>query len=110
MTESQGRVWTGVLRVGPHRGDHRVALRAAVSVAVPLVVLWAVGRLDLSIYASFGAFAALYGRHDVFRDRIRMQASAGGVLLLAMLIGTALSVLAAPAVLSIVVVALVAAA
>lgn len=110
MTESQGRVWTGVLRVGPHRGDHRVALRAAVSVAVPLLVLWAVGRLDLSIYASFGAFAALYGRHDVFRDRIRMQASAGGVLLCAMLIGTALSVLAAPAVLSIVVVALVAAA
>lgn len=109
MTESQGRVWTGVLRVAPHRGDHRVALRAAVSVAVPLVVLWALGRLDLSIYASFGAFAALYGRHDVFRDRIRMQASAGVVLLVAMLIGTALSVLAAPAVASVLVVALVAA-
>ncbi|WP_187614915.1 MULTISPECIES: FUSC family protein [Microbacterium] len=109
MTESQGRVWTGVLRVAPHRGDHRVALRAAVSVAVPLVVLWALGRLDLSIYASFGAFAALYGRHDAFRDRIRMQASAGVVLLVAMLIGTALSVLAAPAVASVLVVALVAA-
>ena len=74
MADSRGRVWTGVLRVEPHRGDHRVALRAAVSVAVPLLVLWALGRLDLSIYASFGAFAALYGRHDVFRDRIRMQA------------------------------------
>lgn len=110
MAESQGRVWTGVLRVGPHRGDHRVAIRAAVSVAVPLLVLWALGRLDLSIYASFGAFAALYGRHDGFRDRIRMQASAGGVLLAAMLIGTALSVLAAPTVVSVVVVALVAAA
>ncbi|MCT1479344.1 FUSC family protein [Microbacterium sp. p3-SID336] len=109
MAESRGRVWTGVLRVEPHRGDHRVALRAAVSVAVPLLTLWALDRLDLSIYASFGAFAALYGRHDAFRDRIRMQAGAGGVLLLAMLVGTALSVLAAPPVLGILVVAVVAA-
>jgi hypothetical protein len=110
VADSQGRVWTGVLRVGPHRGDHRVALRAAISVAVPLLVLWMLGRLDLSIYASFGAFAALYGRHDVFRDRIRMQASAGGVLLAAMLIGTALSVVSAPAAASILVLAVIASA
>lgn len=110
MADSRGRVWTGVLRVEPHRGDHRVALRAAVSVAVPLLVLWMVGRLDLSIYASFGAFAALYGRHDVFRDRIRMQASAGGVIVASMLVGTALSVLAAPAAVSILVVAVIASA
>lgn len=110
MAESRGRVWTGVLRVEPHRGDHRVALRAAVGVAVPLLILWSLGRLDLAIYASFGAFAALYGRHDVFRDRIRMQSTAGGVLLLAMLVGTALSVLAVPAIVSILVVAVVAAA
>lgn len=103
-------MWTGVLRVEPHRGDHRVALRAAVSVAVPLLALWMLGRLDLSIYASFGAFAALYGRHDVFRDRIRMQASAGGVLLAAMLIGTALSVASAPAAVSVLVVAVIASA
>ena len=108
MADSRGRVWTGVLRVEPHRGDHRVALRAAISVAVPLLVLWMLGRLDLSIYASFGAFAALYGRHDVFRDRIRMQASAGGVLLAAMLVGTALSVASAPAVVSVIVVAVIA--
>ncbi|WP_347123859.1 FUSC family protein [Microbacterium sp. SY138] len=110
MADSRGRVWTGVLRVEPHRGDHRVALRAAVSVAVPLLVLWMLGRLDLSIYASFGAFAALYGRHDVFRDRIRMQASAGCVILASMLIGTALSVLTAPAAVSILVVAVIASA
>ncbi|MFK3677567.1 FUSC family protein [Microbacterium sp. NPDC090218] len=108
MADSRGRVWTGVLRVEPHRGDHRVALRAAVSVAVPLLVLWMLGRLDLSIYASFGAFAALYGRHDVFRDRIRMQASAGGVILASMLVGTALAVIAAPAAVSILVVAIIA--
>lgn len=110
MADSRGRVWTGVLRVEPHRGDHRVALRAAISVAVPLLVLWMLGRLDLSIYASFGAFAALYGRHDVFRDRLRMQTTAGGVILASMLVGTALSVLAAPAPVSIFVVAVIASA
>ncbi|MFS6531316.1 FUSC family protein [Microbacterium aurugineum] len=110
MAESRGRVWTGVLRVEPHRGDHRVALRAAISVAAPLLVLWMLGRLDLSIYASFGAFAALYGRHDVFRDRIRMQASAGGIILASMLVGTALSVLAVAAPVSILVVAVIASA
>ena len=101
VAESRGRLWTGVLRVAPHSGDHRVALRAAISVAVPLLVLWAVGRLDLGMYASFGAFAALYGRKDPFGDRLRMQAAAGGVLIAAMLAGTGLSVLGAPALVSV---------
>nr|WP_274635646.1 FUSC family protein [Microbacterium bovistercoris] len=78
------------------------------SVGVPLLILWAVGRLDLSIYASFGAFAALYGRNDGFADRVRMQASAGGVLLGAMLAGTGLSVVGAPALVSVVAVSAVA--
>jgi len=101
-------VWTGVIRVAPSRGDHRVAIRAAVSVGVPLLVLWAIGRLDLSIYASFGSFAALYGRGDVFSDRLRMQAIAGGVLLLSMLAGSALSFLRVPALVAVVAVAAVA--
>ena len=101
-------MWTGVIRVAPSRGDHRVAIRAAVSVGVPLLVLWAIGRLDLSIYASFGSFAALYGRGDVFSDRLRMQAIAGGVLLLSMLAGSALSFLRVPALVAVVAVAAVA--
>ncbi len=109
MAESRGRVWTGVIRVGPHRGDHRVALRAALSVGIPLLLLLALGRLDLSVYASFGAFAALYGRTDLPRTRVRMQAVAGTVLVSCMLIGTALSALATPALASVAVVALVAA-
>ncbi|OJU40709.1 MAG: FUSC family protein [Microbacterium sp. 69-10] len=108
MADSRGRVWTGVIRVAPSRGDHRVAIRAAVSVGVPLLVLWAIGRLDLSIYASFGSFAALYGRGDVFSDRLRMQAIAGGVLLLSMLAGSALSFLRVPALVAVVAVAAVA--
>lgn len=109
MAESRGRVWTGVIRVGPHRGDHRVALRAVLSVGVPLLVLLALGRLDLSVYASFGAFAALYGRADLPRARVRMQAVAGTVLVSCMLIGTALSTLATPAIASVAVVAILAA-
>ncbi|MFJ6678031.1 FUSC family protein [Microbacterium sp. NPDC091382] len=98
MSASRGRIWTGVIRVAPYDRDHTVAIRAAISVGVPLLVLWATGRLDLSIYASFGAFAALYGRTDPIGDRVRMQAAAGAVLVAAMLIGTATSVadLAAP--------------
>jgi len=108
VTHSKGRVWTGVIRVAPHNGDHRVAVRAAISVAVPLLVLWALDRLDLSVYASFGAFAALYGRHDRYGDRLRMQVAAGATLVTSMLIGTALSALGTPSLLRVAVVALVA--
>jgi esterase/lipase superfamily enzyme len=104
------RVWTGLIRVGPRSGDHRIALRAAVSVAVPLLILWALGRLDLSVYASFGAFAALYGRHDGYADRIRMQAAAGATLVSAMLVGTLLSVVDVPAIVRVLAVAVIAAA
>jgi hypothetical protein len=99
---------TGLVRIAPRRGDHRVALRAAVSLAVPLLVLWALGRLDLSVYASFGAFASLYGRFDGYADRIRMQAAAGGTLVVAMLIGTALSWFGSPDALRVTVVAVIA--
>jgi hypothetical protein len=95
--------------LAPHQGAHRVALRVAVSVAVPLLVLWAIGRLDLSVYASFGAFASLYGRLDGYRDRVRMQLAAGGVQVTAMLLGTTLSVVEAPDTVRVVVVAALAA-
>lgn len=109
VTNAARHVWTGFIRVAPHSGDHRVALRAAVSVAVPLLSLWLLGRLDLSIYASFGAFAALYGRHDRYVARIRMQVTAGLTLITAMLIGTALAVTSAPEALSVLLIALIAA-
>ncbi|MDQ1170214.1 hypothetical protein QE392_002018 [Microbacterium proteolyticum] len=110
MAESRGRVWTGVVRVGPHRGDHRVAARAVLSVGVPLLVLLLLGRLDLSVYASFGAFAALYGRTDRPRARVGMQITAGAILVGSMLVGTAMSFLAVPALGSVAVVAALAAA
>jgi uncharacterized membrane protein YccC len=69
-----------LVRVGPDRGDHRVATRASLSVLVPLLVLAAVGRLDWSIYATFGAFTSLYGRDRVHPARTRMQLTLAGVL------------------------------
>jgi hypothetical protein len=79
------------LVVGPHAGAHRVALRAGVSVAVPLLVLYATGRLDLSLYATFGAFTSLYGRADAHAARGRMQLSAAVVLILCVALGTAIA-------------------
>lgn len=108
MKESRGRIGTGVIRVAPHNGDHRVALRAAISLAVPLLVLFFLGRLDLAIYASFGGFAALYGRYDGYADRVRMQVAAGAMMIAVMLIGTAVAVAGVPIAVRVLVVAIVA--
>ena len=62
---------------GPHQDAHYVAARAAISLAIPLLVLYMIDRSDLAMYASFGAFAAIYGRYDTNANRYRMQASAG---------------------------------
>ncbi len=75
--------------LGPHAGSHRVALRAAFSVGVPLLVLWAAGRMDWSIYAAFGAFTSLYGRNDVHRSRLQMQARIGLLLTASVVLGVA---------------------
>lgn len=80
-----------LVALGPHAGAHRVALRAGASVAIPLLVLYALGRLDLSLYAAFGAFAALYGRADDHAARGRMQLSAAAVLVACVVLGTAVA-------------------
>ncbi|WP_240311658.1 FUSC family protein [Nocardioides houyundeii] len=77
------------LRVGPHAGSHRVALRASISVLVPLLLLWAVGRQEWSIYAAFGAFTSLYGRSHVHLSRLTMQATLAVLLTAAVVLGVA---------------------
>jgi hypothetical protein len=98
------------LVVGPHAGAHRVALRAGLSVALPLLLLEASGRLDLSLYATFGAFTALYGRADRHGARGRMQLSAAAMLVTCVTLGTTVAVSPARAWLVVPVAALVAAA
>ena len=71
----------------PHQGAHRVAARAAVSVAVPLAVVVLAGRPEWSPYAAFGAFTSLYGRTHRHLSRATMQATAGAALFASVLLG-----------------------
>ena len=76
MTGSaRGQLGRQLVAFGPHAGAHRVAVRAGVSILVPLLVLWAVGHQEWSIYAAFGAFTSLYGRNHVHLSRAQMQAT-----------------------------------
>lgn len=82
-----------MLSVGPYGGELPVALRAAASVAIPMLVLWATGHLEWSLYATFGAFTSLFGRTVPISERLRNQGQAGGVLVASVLVGTLLAVL-----------------
>jgi hypothetical protein len=75
------RAWSDLVRLKPvPPGQHRVAPRAGLSVAVPLLTLIAFDRTPWTIYAAFGAFTALYGRNHVHLPRAAMQATAGASL------------------------------
>jgi hypothetical protein len=65
-------------------------------VAVPLVILWWFGRLDLTAYATFGAFTALYGRNEPYRLRIRSVTVAAVALLCCIGAGVALATMGEP--------------
>ena len=65
-------------------------------------------RMDLSIYASFGSLASLYGRFHYYGDRLRMQLGAGLVFISVMVVGTLLAVFDAQITVRIMMVALIA--
>lgn len=81
-----------LIAFGPHDGAHRVAARASVSILAPLLVLLAIGHLEWSVYAAFGAFTSLYGRERVDRSRLELQTEAAvvqvGCIVLGVLVGT----------------------
>ncbi|GGI01735.1 FUSC family protein [Arthrobacter liuii] len=79
--------WAAVFDFGPHAGAHWTALRASLAIFVPLVACLACGRGDLLLYAAIGAFTALYGRHEPARVRLAMQAQAGVVLVVGVVVG-----------------------
>ncbi|WP_300679794.1 FUSC family protein [Nocardioides sp.] len=97
-----------IVAVAPPSPAGGVALRASFCMAVPLIALFATDHLEWALYAGFGAFAAVYGRHATYAHRLWSQLVAGGVLVTVMLIGTLVSFLDAPAPVRIVVLALVA--
>lgn len=71
------------VRLHPAPGAHRVATRAGLSVAVPLLAVVLLDHTPWTLYAAFGAFASLYGRNHVHVPRAVMQATAGLSLVLA---------------------------
>ncbi len=80
-------------RLEPANNDHLAALRVALSVAVPSLVLllpWA--ATDLIIYAVFGALTGMYGRSEPHQLRLRHQSQAALVLLGGVAVGVFLSV------------------
>lgn len=81
------------LRLGPHAGAHRVALRAAISVFVPLTVLVSAGHPRWTVFAAFGAFTSLYGRRSGYADRTGMQLVAGLSLSLCVVAGTSIALI-----------------
>ncbi|PTT67910.1 FUSC family protein [Arthrobacter sp. HMWF013] len=68
--------------IAPGNKDHHPALRCAVGVFVPLITLVMLGRLDLAIFASFGAFTGIYGRGEPHGTRFVLQLRAGLLMLL----------------------------
>jgi hypothetical protein len=78
--------------LGPANNDHLSALRVAISVAVPSLVLLFLGRPELIIYAVFGALTGMYGRSEPHQLRLKHQAQAALVLLSGVGVGVFLSV------------------
>ncbi|WP_270241359.1 FUSC family protein [Rothia kristinae] len=80
-----------LVRFAPPTQDHVPAVRIALTVGLPQLLLLALGRLDLSIYAAFGAFTAIYGRQEAPGLRLRHQCQAALMLLVCIALGLGLS-------------------
>lgn len=94
MTDAAPRLtprWRDLLELRPHDRDHWAALRVGLATAVPLLVLWAIGRTDLTMFAVFSAFTAVYGRNFPHLSRLRLQLVAGGAQLLSIALGGAIA-------------------
>ncbi|MCA4133477.1 FUSC family protein [Arthrobacter sp. M4] len=74
--------------IGPANKDHHPALRCAVGIFVPLISLTLLGRLDLAVFASFGAFTGIYGRNEPHAQRFRSQLRAGSLMFAVVLLAT----------------------
>lgn len=80
MREQTSAMLRQFVHLRSDEGAHRVAVRAGISVAVPLLAVLLLGHPDWSLYAAFGAFTSLYGRNHVHLSRAAMQASAAAAL------------------------------
>ncbi|MCI2239045.1 FUSC family protein [Paenibacillus sp. TRM 82003] len=88
----RGTAWE-LLTVHPHDAAHWGALRAALGLAVPALLLLTTGNLEHALPVTFGALAGVYGRHARYRARLRVQAGAGALLVGCVAAGTSAAAL-----------------
>ncbi|MDQ0636240.1 hypothetical protein QFZ40_004149 [Arthrobacter pascens] len=82
------KILAEMFSIAPANKDHHPALRCAVGVFVPLITLVLLGRLDLAIFASFGAFTGIYGRGEPHGSRFALQLRGGLLMLLVILLAS----------------------
>lgn len=63
--------------IPPTRGQHLVATRMFIGLAIPSLLLLLAGHPELVIYAAFGCFTGMYGRGEPHQLRLFHQLSAG---------------------------------
>ena len=85
------RHFSPLFTMGPAQRDHIPAFRTALGVAIPMFTLLALGRLDLAIYANFGAFTGVYGRHTTRATRLKHHVLAGTALTLMVTLGATIA-------------------
>ena len=79
------------LRLGPSRADHLPAFRITAGLAVPLICLLLIGRIDWALYVGFGAFTGIFSRGEPTRLRARRQALMGVILTLCVTVGATIA-------------------
>ncbi|WP_426502155.1 FUSC family protein [Dactylosporangium sp. McL0621] len=88
------REWVAAaLRVTPVTGSRWTAARAATTMLAALLALWLAGALGHAAYATFGAFASVYGGTARSPRRWRLQAALGALLTTAVATGAAVGTL-----------------
>ena len=76
--------------------EFEVGMRAALAAVIPLVVLVALGRVDLAPYAAFGGMTAIFGRGEQYRVRARTVGTAAVALVVSVAAGASLAAAGAP--------------
>ncbi|GGC92815.1 FUSC family protein [Chelatococcus reniformis] len=72
----------------PSGHEIRAAVRVGLAVGLPLLTIFAMGRLDLAVFAAFGALTALYGHSEPSGRRVGTQLVVAVALTLTMAAAT----------------------
>ena len=92
VRDGSAAVTEELLTVGSAHGAERVALRAGLTVLLSLGTLAAIGHFPWALYATFGAFASIYGGRMPVAGRWRTQLAVGVLFTLCVGIGALVGV------------------